>query len=1233
MKLRRIQLVGFKSFKDKVTIELSDDMNGIVGPNGCGKSNVVDALKWAMGDMSPKSLRGSSLSDVIFAGSENHRPGGMAEVTLTFENELADEAAEPAEPTAPTRQAARAEQAAREQREARAEQHMRPDSSEAVDSDDAEDADEEGADESAPVWNNDSIPREYREMPEISITRRLHRSGDSEYLINNVPCRLMDIQNLLAGTGLGKQGYSIIEQGQISFAVSAKPSERRLIIEEASGITRYKAQRDRSQRKLDRTEQNLLRVRDVVREVDKQLRSLERQARRAERHKELTEELRTLEIAQIVDKRGELADRAAKLRKRLQEGRTDVEKARSSLKKLEGKLSNQKVEAFQAEKKHAELTEHFYKLDTRLNLAKSNRKHLVDSVEDAKARHQEALRERESQQKRKEGLSVELERVRAELANFDESPEDTHARIKEAEDELAAAKKRLREAERERNETRSKLDEARSKLRRLDDRREWLSSQRDELAQRKRQVTEQIDGVGREVEDLRRGLNRLAMDVERADGEVEQKREDRQSAEMRLSTARERQKESRAELEQIRSERIEVSARVDSLEAMRRRGDGYAQGVQEVLEWAAETGREDVLGPVGDFLSVEEGDEAAVAAFLGDRLGDVVVTHREAALEALAMLTDDEVGRAGFYVLSAPDADPREEVGALLEKLAVVDSLAELPPRSERDSDKIAWASTSGDIEFDDGRIVGGHVGDQAESVLRQARELEQLSERLSKLQLWEEDAKEEYEIAEEDVELGQERLAKARQAVEQASLEKRRIEQELSSEQRELERTEKRLRRMKAEVEPIEERHQELAKEADGLGEQRQSLEDALPELEQRLETSTEAFEIMQSELEAQQSAVTERKVELAEAKERRRNLQESVKRLERSLESTGRQIEKLEREAKAQAERLEEFEEKSDSTTREVAELDTQYKEAKEAAEAARQKLDAVNDEVRELEVEIVERRRDVEQNVGSVQQTEMSLRELGVEIEHVDRNLRERFELSIPEARQIAEEVELEPKQRDKRVQKLKRKIDKMGAVNPMAVDEYEEARERKEFLEEQQLDLEASVDDLRKAIRRMDRESKKRFRDTFDAVNAKFQEFFPRLFRGGHAKLKLTDPDNVLESGVDIEVSPPGKRLQNVSLLSGGEKALTAVSLIFAIFSLKPTPFSVLDEVDAPLDEANVGRFAEMVRELSQQSQMIVITHNRRTMESCDTLYGVTMEEPGVSKIVSVRLHEIDDRLAS
>lgn len=1243
MKLRRIQLVGFKSFKDKVTIELSDDMNGIVGPNGCGKSNVVDALKWAMGDMSAKSLRGSSLSDVIFAGSQNHRGAGMAEVTLTFENELADGGADPS-----------IDSSADSDSDSEPDADLQNDGGVPIEPLSQADHDAPGNEDQAEpdVWD-DAIPREYRDMAEISITRRLHRSGESEYLINKTACRLMDIRSLLAGTGLGKQGYSVIEQGEIAFVVSAKPSERRLIIEEASGITRYKSQRDRSQRKLDRAEENLQRVDDVVAEVQKQLRSLERQAQRAERFKKMSEELRILEISAIVGQRDILSQKAAKFRKALESGRGTTEKARKRLKKLEEELSTQKIEAFVSEKKSTESTEHFYKLDTRLNLAKSNRKHLQDSVAEAKSRRERAQSEHAEQERRRNGLKSELARVRADLAKLDDGPEDSKIRLERLEAELVALKESFRQAEQQRNQARNELESTRSEIRRVRERREWLIGQKDEIKQRRAQIGDEIAGAERDVEDFRRALNRLRMDFERSQAQRAEGAQNLEQAQARLKSAKENLARAREEFEELRAERIEVAARVQTLSDMRKRGDGYTQGVQRVLEWArgggdpddteAETATQNaILGPVGGLLEVPEGHEAAVSAYFGEVFNDIVTTNRQAAMDAVAMLSREKAGRAGFYILQGAQDDPGGELQAMIENLEVVDELANLERgTSVGEADKKAWATREGDIEFGNGRIVGGHLGDQAESLLRQARELKELQERLEQVETWEVDAQEEFDIFQDKEKFGEESVSAARKAVEEYGLEKRRIEQEVVGEERELERAEKRLRRIRAEVKPLEERLNKIESDAAALGDSRTQFSEQIPQLETQLEQREKTCERLRTQLDESQSRATEYKVELAQASERRRSLSESVQRLERSLESNQKQLVKLDKEAKEQATRLREFEDNSTTNSTEVEDLETAFATAKKSADAASAHLELVQNEVRRLEIAILECRNEVEKEGGSLQQIEMSLREVGIEIEHMDRNLLDRFEMGLHEASLLAQEyIENHPEKadmdaatRDKRIKKLRRKIDKMGAVNAMAVHEFEEAREREAFLANQQLDLQASIDDLNKAIRRMDRESRKRFRQTFEAVNERFQEFFPRLFRGGHARLMLTDPENVLESGVDIEVSPPGKRLQNVTLLSGGEKALTAVSLIFAIFSLKPTPFSVLDEVDAPLDEANVGRYAEMVRELSAQSQMIVITHNRRSMEVCDALYGVTMEEPGVSKVVTVRLDEFerDDKI--
>ncbi len=1220
MKLRKVEIIGFKSFRDKVVVEIGDGMTGIVGPNGCGKSNVVDAIKWAMGDGSAKSLRGQSMQDVIFAGSQNHKQSGMAEVTLTFENDFA----------------ARAAQAVQERGRAVSEPIYAEAMAEAQEGEvlleglvDAA----EGGEELESLGG--SIPREFREMAEIAITRRLFRSGDSEYLINKVPCRLMDIQNLLAGTGVGKQGYSIIEQGQISFIVNARPSQRRLIIEEASGITRYKGQRDRTERRLLQTEQNLQRTRDVIEEIDKQLRSLERQARRAQEHRALSEELRTLEISALLERRVQLFLQRTNVQKSLEEHSVSLANIREAVAAREARGEGFRVEAHVAEVRHTEATQQFYQLDTRVNLARSNRDHAQQGVVEARERRQGLLIERDGQARRTELLTAELERAREDLASLSAAPE-------QSEHDVAAVEKAITELRKERSEMVARHDELRSEMarmtarfQRIEDRLSWIAKQRQELLERQAAVQDQIEGAQEEVEDAMRAGSRLEIDQERLekDHNALAAKAERQTRE--LAEAREVLKEAEEEARKARSLRIQLEARLESLDAMRKRGDGYSDGVQNVLSWAQKQGRADILGPVGGFLDVPEGWEAAAAAYLGERVSDVLVTSRQAALDALAMLAEKKLGRVACTIIEGGE-DPqvvRDTLKGWLSGLELVESLDDVKALAAENASTRAWATPGGDILFANGRIVGGFATESADALLRQARQLEELRTAFEQARIDDEEAQESLEVSEEDVTYATDQLAATREALSQAQHDLRAIVQEQEAEQRQLQRAKDHLAKIMREAQAFAPQLAALEAEVEELQASRKDALQENPALQTEYDELAERLTQLESELEQQSARLTNQKVQIARERERQINLEQSVERLENSLKHAQQQVVRFERESVAAAERVAHFENVIASSDAELEALQQGFTDAGQAVKDAKLALDQAQQSLKELEQSLGEGRRQIESLTQSVQKFEIELRECTLGLDHVDEQLEERFGLTPLDAKPIAASVELAPEQRPGRIQYLRKRIESMGAVNALAIEEFEETRERKVFLDEQHTDLERAVEDLRKAIERMDRESKKRFLETYAAVNDKFQEVFPRLFRGGRARLLLTDPDDPLNTGVDIEVQPPGKALQNVTLLSGGEKALTAVSLIFSIFMLKPTPFSILDEVDAPLDEANVGRFADMVKEMSDTSQMIVITHNRRTMEAPQRLYGVTMQEPGVSKVVSVRLTDVDDQLAS
>ena len=1204
MKLRTIEIMGFKSFRDLVRLEISDGMTCIVGPNGCGKSNVVDAIKWAMGDMSPKSLRGDSMRDVIFAGTEKAKAAGMAEVTLTFENTdtfTGDEG----------------------------------DDNGATEEGPGGGDDEEEERKASADWNlGKSIPREFQGVTEIAITRRLHRSGDSEYLINKVTCRLRDIQNLLAGTGLGKQGYSIVEQGQIGFIVNARPSERRLIIEEASGITRYKDRRKRSARKLDRTEANLRRTSDLCDEIEKQMGVLEKQAEKARKHREIAGELEGLEVALLLRKRHDAAQSEQTLKRKLQSAEKRVQARVAKLEETEKNLVVARKKARQADERHADLTENFYKVETRLNLARSNREHTLEARQQAADRIEELHEERERQRERREHFREELERAKADLASVGEKPGGGDDEVVQLEQRLASLKGERKELVSHRDELRRRIEGRRAKIRRIGDRLEWLDGQLGEFDARQTSLAEELEAATEEERDLKRHIGRLSLDLERAREAIEDGRRQLESAQETYRNQLAKVGEVSRREERLARRRLELEARIESLEAMRKSGDGYAEGGRWNLEWAREEGRDDVYGPAAEFLQVPEGTDAAYAAYFGARLQDVVVRDRETALEIIEKLVTEEVGRVGCRPLPKGVEGPEQLVANWPQEVEIVDDLSEVAAAEEGDPGSDGgWVTPGGEVMFADGRIVGGSAADRSEELLRQARQLENLREEFRKVDEEYAQAREDLELVREDAGVCEEDVEAAKGSLRRAEHRTRGIEQELQAERREIERAQGRLERLKGRREEEKSRRQGLKEEVVSRREQRDELVGTLPDDEEALMGAEADVEALDARIDDLGSSLTQRKVERAQIDERRRHLEKSVERYAEAIEDATNQLERMTRETQEQKVRRDEARMRAEALAGEVERLRRDHLALQENVEEAQSVCKDISEHVQSLELAVLARRQDVEESREEVQELKMAVQKAQLAMEHATDQLLERFELTVDKARRKAMEVETPVDDQKQRAATLKRRLRRLGEVNPLAIEEFEEARERFEFHSAQQADLEESVANLRQAIARMDRESRRRFGETFEAVNERFQQVFPQLFRGGEARLILTDPEDLLETGVDIEVRPPGKKLQNVSLLSGGEKALTAVSLIFSIFMLKPSPFAVLDEVDAPLDDANVGRFAEMVRELSEISQMIVITHNRTTMEAPQKLYGVTMEEAGVSKLVSVNLSDVGGRLAS
>ena len=1190
VKIRRLEISGFKSFADRVVFSFDDGVTGVVGPNGCGKSNVVDAIRWAMGEQSAKHLRGRAMEDVIFAGSESRPATGMAEVSLTFQND------------------------------------------------------------------GRLAPAQYAGFGEITITRRLFRSGESEYAINKTPCRLLDITELFLGTGVGTRAYSIIEQGRIGLIVSAKPEDRRSIIEEAAGVTKYKARRKQAERKLDATEQNLLRLSDVVGEVGKRLSSLERAAKKAERFRELRGELRELELLAACRQYLGLKDEEGKQAHALAEA-SDAEKvAQAHAARLEAGLSAERLQLLEDEKKVQDLAEHSHRIDKQLRLHEQEMQFAQREREAIAARQVQSEDEVSLLGVRLELLGREEEGLKVEQQKLSDASAEDQTRQRQAEEQLASSLREIHAAqqgvEAERHQAvgvLTRLANHRTNLVNLERRRTDLAARLQKTQLEKEQLQARAQEIARQRDELSQKLL-----------ETQEKRralhEQKAATEEELQRGRSEQRETEALLIKLREELADRRSRLTSLLELQKNFEGYGRGVKAVMLREEEERRRDgIYGLVADVLRVEPRHERAIEAVLGDRLQLVLVESHAAGLRAVDYLKKASAGRASFVPLTEMEQLPLTPEGAhldppegttrateavdcapeherlrnyLLSDVFLCDTLATALLLWARNPGARTFVTTDGEVVDKEGIVSGGQLDGVGDGLLHKRRELQELAETVQELEA-------KLHLATGQVTQLLARVQAADTAVKRLVHEER--EEELSQI-----RLERDVGRLQDELSRIAQRDQVLAQEGEtlqnALGEvarEEQQSRDAVSSGEGEQSEREARLRALQGELlkareraESVQAEVTRAKVNAAAVAERREGVARSLQRLLEQRQEVETRRGKLVSELAAGKERDAALVAKGEVAQTELKQLLADSERLREELGRARAQYDQAQARLRGGDEEVKQARGEAHQIGERRGKAELAIQGTRLELTHLEQQVRERnlMELSDVAAARHEEALRLDLAAAEEKMRGLREKIEALGEVSLTAIDEAREVGERFTFLTTQKNDLEESIAKLRSAIGRIDKASKERFKETFALVNDRFQQVFPRLFRGGMAELQLVeDPAQPgAEPGVEIVAQPPGKKLTSVGLLSGGEKALTAVSLIFAIFLIKPTPFCLLDEVDAPLDEANVGRYNEMVREMSRTSQFIVITHNKRTMEVSDSLYGVTMEEPGISKTVSVKL---------
>ncbi|HEX5037203.1 MAG TPA: chromosome segregation protein SMC [bacterium] len=1197
MRIKRLELTGFKSFVDPTVIDFDAPVIGVVGPNGCGKSNVVDAIRWVLGEMSAKSLRGKSMEDVIFNGSDKRPAFGMAEVSLTFSTE-------------------------------------------------------------------DGIaPAEYAGFTEITVTRRLYRSGESEYLINKVPGRLRDVVDLFLGTGIGHKAYSIIEQGKIDFVINAKPEERRLLLEEAAGVSKFKARKEAALRKMEATEQNLARLRDILHEVTRQINSLDRQVKKAERYKVLKNEVRELELLFSSLNYTELNQEISELKALLDDWTTRETASTGELSTLETDLERGRLELTERDRDHNLLQERSFEVTSRLRLLEAEdgfkKKELQSLDQLTEQAHREIIefkgrletlgREKEAQRSKQlsleldfGGSSTTLETAEQEWKTAESSREETMhaiALLKEERHHASAELQRL-DAEKRLYEERQvalKGEVAKNEVEiREEDRR--LEEQRTRLQEK-----------ARALQELTESCRALDRDIEARRAEVAEKQG---------------RKETLAQELKVRQEELVVKrSRLKSLWDLERNFEGYEEGVRAILQKKKdERDADGVFGVVADFIETAPQYEMAVSAALGERLEYVIVEGHEQGIEAINFLKSQSTGRSSFIPMEVRDYTssvdvPSEQGGVigplldhvrikhgydrigqfLLGDIVLVNSLSDALGIWRANGHKKTLVTLEGEVVDPSGVVSGGAAGIRGKLLLEKKREIKELKSLCAEM--------------EEEIGLKEDTLSQLEGSLSELTLDLENLSRRAHEDEIKRMGMGQEVQHLEEEYRRVEEARSKIAREAGEVVAELEKANASLAEGEARRMTALQSLTGAETKIASKEAEslevqirarhmhekLTNLRVEAAALSERRSLIEREGERLVKIEDDIRRQIEQKMAAITDAHQKIASIRSSLEGSVAETQTLKESANELAMAQEESRREFEALAAVLKDREARIRDLRKENDLAKSHTGDLRVTLSRCETEIQHLEQKILEKYSVNLAEAAPTflppppaeGEASAFHREEEEARLNELKSKLEGMGDVNLGSIPEYEELKGRQEFLTRQVTDLEESIAALKRAIHRINQTTKQRFEATFEMVNERFKALFPRLFSGGRAEMRLQegeDGQGLLNAGVELLVQPPGKKLSHIGLLSGGEKALSAVAFVFSIFLVKPSPFCILDEVDAPLDDLNTQRFHNLLQEMTPRTQFILITHNRRTMEKADLLYGVTMQEAGVSKLVSVRMNE-------
>ena len=1182
MYLKRLEMQGFKSFADKTILEFRPGITGVIGPNGSGKSNISDAIRWILGEQSMKSLRGSKTQDIIFAGTQNRKSLGFAEASLVFDN----------------------------------------------------------TDGALPI-----------EFSEVTITRRIYRSGETGYYINKTACRLKDVIELFMDTGIGRDGYSIIGQGKVDEILSNKSEDRRHIFEEAAGIVKYRARKEETEKKLEQTKLNLLRINDIIIEIEGNLEPLQLQSDKAKKYLNLKEELKNIEIGLFIYN-------IDKYKKDLEALAQDEDIMKSTLNQEEGKL--EKIKILKEELKD-EIDEITTKIEEMQNIGFESQKKIEQcnsniNVAEAKIQSNKEIAERNrieisELQEKIASLKSDIEQKESRKSNLKENKAKFENELKEKEEELAKLTAKLSSKELEMEEIKKIIEkntdrkyELQAEISKKQTNIENLEKRKNQLNQEISSQTLEIDRIRIKKEDIAREFNETESNRNNILKKIEEIRKQKNEITTKI-------KEFEIQIANLTNEMRMKTSRYNFLVETEKEKEGYIKSVKSLLidcEKAKELGK-GMHGVLANIIDVPKEYQTAIEMCLGASLQNIVTETEEDAKKLIEHLRVNNLGRASFLPITSVKGKKLDNIKGkkdgvigiacdlikfdkkyeqivlnLLGRTVIVDNMQNAIKLSKENNYSFRIITLEGDVINPSGAITGGSVAKKTVNILGRSKEIEELSKeindiktKISKL----EKSKEEYEDSSENVLEEAEHLERQLQEIEISyATEKQRVE----SIDENIQTIRDRINKQKEEVLKSEENKKELLNSKE-LDEQEMSkISKENEEKQSIIDEFANSNKDSQTYIDNLNEDITDLKISVSSFNESEISIEEMAEMINKEIETHTKNVEIK----KAQIEKDEkeniELEKQIEETKMQIEEIKSQVSNSGENIEKLKKDRVSKNEKLTKKEDEQTDEFKVIEDLKAQVTKLEVKKSKIEEDITEIINKMWEEYELTPNNAGNypMPENVQLT----QRKVNNLRTDIRELGSVNVDSIEEYKNLKQRYDFMCEQRLDLESTMAKLNKVIAEMLDVMKTQFKEKFEIINKNFGEVFKELFGGGMAEVSLTDENNILESGIEINAQPPGKKLQSMLLLSGGERAFTAIALLFAILKINPAPFCVLDEIEAALDDVNVYRYAEYLKKFAKDTQFLVITHRKGTMEAADTIYGVTMEEKGISKLLSMKLKE-------